>query len=218
MSEIVLELIRYEPYKKVKVDLLAQALILSTLATAMFTMTFAEYDPVLAIQAGILMGLIASGFAVAFPLKLMEASSKRVELVMILTSAFVAFMALVIGQSLVGIGFNLLPTSSVPLSFAMLAAVAEEVLFRGLFHNWLKKARNKFLANFGSSIIFTVVHINAYGLGIQFLLPIFVTGALLAWSMDQTRLLSVPILAHIMLNFLATGGFGYLPIMIFGVL
>jgi membrane protease YdiL (CAAX protease family) len=71
------------------------------------------------------------------------------------------------------------------------APIGEEMLFRGLAFNCLKRRFGLPVGLVGSALLFTLPH--TYTLG---LLPVFLMGLLLAWTYRNTGSLWVPILIH----------------------
>lgn len=82
------------------------------------------------------------------------------------------------------------------LIVAGLAAMAEEIFFRGALQQLLaKKFRNGHAAVWGAALIFSVIHFQFYGF-----FPRLVLGALLGYLFLYTRNLWVPILVHFINN------------------
>ncbi len=87
---------------------------------------------------------------------------------------------------------------------AILPAIGEEWLFRGLIQKELAKAMNVHVAIFITAVLFSAIHL-------QFLtfLPRVVLGLMLGYMMVFTRNLWVPIAAHFFNNFLAVALYWY---------
>ena len=84
------------------------------------------------------------------------------------------------------------------LSVALLGPVAEEVFFRGLIYNELKKAMRPLIAGGISAAVFGMVH----GAAVWMLVG-FLAGVALAWIYERTGSLWASILVHITNNTLA---------------
>ncbi len=100
------------------------------------------------------------------------------------------------------------PTSSVPLAnfgqfllsvlfFAVVPAVVEELLFRGLIFNGLKNSFNAKIAVILSSIIFTLIHFSIFQTVYQLIL-----GVVLSLILLFTNSLLLTMLMHFLNNFL----------------
>lgn len=82
---------------------------------------------------------------------------------------------------------------------AVLAAVIEEIFFRGCLQQIiLKIVKNKHIAIWTTAIIFSIIHMQFYGF-----LPRVLLGALLGYLFVWTSNLWVPIIAHFVNNFTA---------------
>ena len=80
--------------------------------------------------------------------------------------------------------------------FAILPAVFEELIFRGILYKVLKELSKKKWVGIGlSAFIFAVVHFQVLSF-----LPIFLVGILLAIIYERTRNLMAPILFHFLFN------------------
>jgi len=75
------------------------------------------------------------------------------------------------------------------------APISEELLFRGLLFRFLKEKTTARLALIISSLLFALLHANAYSF-----LPLFFIGLLLAKVYDDTRDLRTPIFFHLYFN------------------
>ena len=73
----------------------------------------------------------------------------------------------------------------------MVFPFVEEILFRGLLHDWLHRRFGAVAACIGSAAIFAGAH------GILVLLPaLFVVGVMLAWARQKSGSLWPPIILH----------------------
>ena len=99
------------------------------------------------------------------------------------------------------------------LATLLLAPVNEEILFRGISYNFLKKAGLKFwLVNIIQALLFGVTHmsiINGLTYGIEYMNVVqgtyaFVLGLFLGYLRERTGKLWAPILGHIVFNFVGT--------------
>ncbi|RKY37693.1 MAG: hypothetical protein DRP73_01350 [Candidatus Omnitrophota bacterium] len=77
----------------------------------------------------------------------------------------------------------------------IIGPIAEELFFRGLFYNALKKSIGVSQAMLVSSILFAVLHMNIFGF-----LPIFGLALLFVFMYERTASLKVPIFLHMLHN------------------
>jgi membrane protease YdiL (CAAX protease family) len=77
----------------------------------------------------------------------------------------------------------------------LLAPAAEEVLFRGLLYPWLKRTGHRWLAIFGSALLFGAIHAN-----LATFLPLTVLALMLTVLYERTGNLLAPIAAHAVFN------------------
>ena len=87
--------------------------------------------------------------------------------------------------------------------FAVLIAAAEEVFFRYGVTSMLVNFTGEIPAVIMSALLFSVYHLAVYGETVDLAL-IFVGGLVLAYAFIKTRRLTPCILAHMLVNFLAT--------------
>jgi membrane protease YdiL (CAAX protease family) len=76
-----------------------------------------------------------------------------------------------------------------------LAPVAEELLFRGVLYNWIRKAGFPKFALWGISFVFAAIHLN-----LLIFLPLFLLSLLLTVLYERTSNLLAPIFAHMAFN------------------
>ncbi len=85
-----------------------------------------------------------------------------------------------------------------------LAAIAEEVFFRGFIFGWLRQRMSVLAAAAISAAVFSAVHFNYLApggvLGMAAAADIFVTGLLLAWLYQTSGSLAPPIVMHAVNN------------------
>jgi membrane protease YdiL (CAAX protease family) len=91
----------------------------------------------------------------------------------------------------------------------VLIGVSEDVFFRGFITAWLIALMGPMLGILLGSGVFTIYHLNVYGGEAMGLMIVFGAGLVLGWAMFYTRSLTAPILAHVLVNFVALGGFLY---------
>lgn len=91
----------------------------------------------------------------------------------------------------------------------VLMGVSEDVFFRGFITAWLIALMGPMLGILCGSGVFTIYHFNVYGGDSMGLMVVFGAGLVLGWCMFHTRSLTAPILAHVLVNFVALGGFLY---------
>ena len=75
------------------------------------------------------------------------------------------------------------------------AAVAEEVLFRGIFYQAIRGSGRPRLALWLTAFLFGAIHLN-----LAAFLPLALFGAALAWLYERTGTLTAPIVAHATFN------------------
>ena len=80
----------------------------------------------------------------------------------------------------------------------VLAPIAEETFFRGFVLQGLTHWTGLFGASIGSSLLFALSHAS-----VGMLIPVFLSGMILAWAFMKTRSLTPGIFAHSMQNSLA---------------
>ena len=116
--------------------------------------------------------------------------------------------AVVVVVGLVGIGVAALaagrpvaaPLGAAALPLAILAAVAEEALFRRAAYGWLARS-GPAVAVVGSAVLFAVVHVPLYGVAA---LPVDLgAGLLLSWQRWASGTWTVPAATHAAANVLA---------------
>nr|WP_303934824.1 CPBP family intramembrane glutamic endopeptidase [Treponema denticola] len=79
--------------------------------------------------------------------------------------------------------------------------VAEELLFRYCMYNALKyKYSSVFIANIISSVIFGLIHINAYGYDLSAVMIISILGMVLAYGYEKTKTIWTPMIMHSLYN------------------
>lgn len=89
----------------------------------------------------------------------------------------------------------------------VLAGVSEDVFFRGFLTNWFMRTMGPFIGIMAGAGVFTIYHLSRYGSSPSNLMLVFGGGVVLGVAMWQTRSLTAPVLAHMLVNFLAFGGF-----------
>lgn len=83
----------------------------------------------------------------------------------------------------------------VVLSVVILAPIAEEVFFRGVVFNALRREGGRRWAYLGSSVLFAIIHLSLVAV-----LPLFLLGLALAWVYERTNNLLAPIAMHAVVN------------------
>lgn len=92
-------------------------------------------------------------------------------------------------------GFSWRALAGMLLAAAVVAPVAEEVVFRGLLYSWLRRYLGIAASIALNAIVFAFAH------GIAVLIPaLLVNGAILAFMYERSRSLWPPIIAHGMFN------------------
>ncbi len=92
------------------------------------------------------------------------------------------------------------PLGSTALPLAILAAVAEEALFRRAAYGWLERS-GPVIAVLGSALLFALVHVPLYGVAA---LPVDLgAGLLLSWQRWASGTWTVPAATHTAANVLA---------------
>lgn len=93
-----------------------------------------------------------------------------------------------------------IPASGVAPVLNVLAAIAEEALFRGLAFGWLRRS-GPVVAVIGTAAAFALIHVPAYGIEA---LPVDLgAGLLLSWQRMVSGTWSVPAATHAAANLLA---------------
>lgn len=95
------------------------------------------------------------------------------------------------------------------MSSTVLIGVAEDVFFRSFITAWLIALTGPFLGIILGSGVFTVYHTNRYGSDPNSMMITFGAGLVLGWAMHSTGSLTSSVLAHVIVNFAALGGFLY---------
>ena len=89
------------------------------------------------------------------------------------------------------------------LAICVVAAIAEEFMFRGLIQNILGKAiRNPHVLIWVVAILFSAIHLQFYGF-----VPRMLLGAWLGYLMYYTKTIWIPVLAHFTNNFLTVSSY-----------
>jgi membrane protease YdiL (CAAX protease family) len=83
----------------------------------------------------------------------------------------------------------------VVLSVVIMAPVAEEVFFRGVVFNALRREVGRRWAFLGSAALFGVIHLELVGV-----VPLFLLGLALAWIYERTDNLLAPVAMHATVN------------------
>jgi membrane protease YdiL (CAAX protease family) len=83
----------------------------------------------------------------------------------------------------------------VVIALVILAPIAEEVFFRGVVFNALRREAGRRWAYVGSALLFAVVHLD-----LVVLVPLFLLGLALAWLYERTNNLLAPMAMHAMVN------------------
>ena len=96
-------------------------------------------------------------------------------------------------------------TAFVVLAAVVFAPLAEEVLFRGLLFQSLRRRLGLWFAALTSSLVFCLVHVEIITSQPLALTGLFVLAVVFAWSFHRTGSLVVPILAHATFNAVSLG-------------
>jgi len=89
------------------------------------------------------------------------------------------------------------------------AALAEELLFRGLFYGWLRQKTGVALAAVASAVLFALVHAYVFVAGPTLFFEIAALAVLLALLLEASRSLWPGILCHALNNMLVLGLYLY---------
>ena len=88
-------------------------------------------------------------------------------------------------------------------AFVIAAPVGEEIVFRGfVFRGWAASRLGPALTILLTSLIFSAAHIQYDWFGVM---QTFIMGALFGWLRWRSGSITVPILLHMLVNFVATG-------------
>jgi membrane protease YdiL (CAAX protease family) len=83
----------------------------------------------------------------------------------------------------------------VVVALVILAPIAEEIFFRGVVFNALRREGGRRWAYIGSALLFAVIHLD-----LVVLVPLFLLGLALAWLYERTNNLLAPIAMHATVN------------------
>ena len=83
----------------------------------------------------------------------------------------------------------------VVVALVILAPIAEEIFFRGVVFNALRREGGRTWAYIGSAALFAVIH-----LSLPVLVPLFLLGLALAWIYERSNNLLAPMAAHAAVN------------------
>jgi len=83
--------------------------------------------------------------------------------------------------------------------------VAEELLFRGLLYNALRRRMVPLIAVVLQSLVFVLVHYNMPETNVIYLLAIFISGVVLAGVYEWRKTIWSPIALHVLMNFAFAG-------------
>jgi membrane protease YdiL (CAAX protease family) len=86
------------------------------------------------------------------------------------------------------------------IAAVVMAPIAEEVLFRGLLFQALRRRTGLWVAAGLSSLVFTAVHVEIVTSQPLALVGLFALGVLFAWSFHRSGSLVVPIIGHAVFN------------------
>lgn len=92
---------------------------------------------------------------------------------------------------------------------AVLIGVSETVFFGGFIQAWLIKLMGPVLGILMGAGVFSIYHLQVYGLDQNSMFVVFGAGLVLGWAMYTTKSLTAPLLAHVLVNFIGLGGFLY---------
>ena len=99
--------------------------------------------------------------------------------------------------------FNLRELGTVSV-FLFLAALSEELMFRGYFMNMMEKHLNKFWSIILSSILFSLFHIFNPNLSLIAMIEIFAAGVVMAYAYAQTKSIWFVTVLHFSWNYAQT--------------
>ena len=89
-----------------------------------------------------------------------------------------------------------------------MAAIAEEFFARGLVYPFMSRLTGSHVfAAFFASSLWAVLHVVAYGFNIIILTQIMCVGLILAYVMEKSQSLDVPILVHLANNLMVSLAF-----------
>jgi uncharacterized protein len=86
------------------------------------------------------------------------------------------------------------------IAAVVMAPIAEEILFRGVLFQALRRRLGMWVAAVISSLVFTAVHVEIVTSQPLALVGLFALGVFLAWSFHRSGSLVVPILGHAVFN------------------
>jgi membrane protease YdiL (CAAX protease family) len=197
---------RLQGERRVVVDPLAMLWIVLALLIFLWTSTFVDTSPALAVKSLIgfsllIAGLFMSGSTVGIQT---DPAIDRGEWESFTSLVGLSLLAVMILNA-VTLKFLGLEVTHIPRSlFAVLIGVSEEALFRGFILTWiLAMTGSTVAAVLASSLLFTVYHGAVYGLSQAALFIVFGSGVILGVAFALSRRLSVTMTAHGVINLLA---------------
>jgi membrane protease YdiL (CAAX protease family) len=118
----------------------------------------------------------------------------------IIAISFVNFLSGEIG--------NLLPAAvqfsgDVRVSIVLIG-VMEETVFRGFFTPWLVNRLGLYAGLISQALLFMIYHAFVYGNNVTALIFVFGAGIVLGFAAIRTQRLSIPMAAHILVDYLST--------------
>jgi len=185
-----------------RVDPLAQSLIVFAVLGASFLTVYAPIDVDTALKGLLFLSLMISGILFGIHLGSLKFTGARAR--DILYYGIVGVAGIMAAQLLAVNALSVTPG----VVIVTLAAISEECFFRGFIAAWMMvQTKNIILAVVLTSAIFAMYHIVVYNTTEQ-LFAVFLSSIVLTFIFLRTRYLGASMVAHLVFNIYAIGGFG----------
>jgi membrane protease YdiL (CAAX protease family) len=197
--------------EKVIVDNVAVLGIVLSILLFLYGSTFADQNPAAA-EKSLLAFSLGLGGLVMMMLMIGVEYDRHLSWAELNQSVYLVGLALfaVVMINAVTFKFVKLEVAPMPRSmFAVLIGISETLLFIGFLQSWITAVTGQpLLGVLASNVVFATFHAAVYGLNTPALLVVGASGVMLSVTFMLTRRLSIPILAHAIINLLAFLGGG----------
>jgi len=190
-------------------DIVAQFFFIWAILSSVYLTIFVDTKPELAIKGLAMAMMLIAGLFGGMRLGLLKKSENIMKTSRIITlGLFAAVLTILVQYPAI----VLVPGASFTVSFMfyLIVGVAEESFFRGFLATWFYKNLSMAFRNITVilmvSMVFTAYHLAVYGTQQSALLAVFLSSLVLTGAFIFTRRLGVSIVAHVLLNFVASGG------------
>jgi len=179
------------------------SIFLAVIALLIFTWTttFVDLAPEVAYKALVAVVLLVSGIVLGkmFSETRVDYAVAGKEFSMILAWTAACAAAIVFANIAVPMAVEPLD----PRMFAVLIAVSEEVFFRYFATSMFASLTGKWAGTVLSATLFATYHLAVYGGSPSSLLTVWVGGLILSFAFLETKRITPPILAHVLINYIA---------------